>query len=314
MKRTKQASMFSFRILFLAPVLALFLAGKGAESQESARHGVVPLHKISPGQWVDKVWGDPDKPGAPFVLRIHNDAGYIVLPHTHRIDEYIVLVRGDFSLGIGRRFDRSALEPMGIGDFACVPKSMAHFAWSKTETIIQVHGIGPFSSSVLDPVYELTDNGVFLLTSLLQAGSPTQSSPPDYFALKIAREYTVMQAKALSWALGARLPISSLNTGFESRSYLPVSTSARVFYNAKRPIAQPLQHDWLERRQVLILVLLLPPDHLIQHGLDRYLLAFAQRLRVSLPDQTHQEVDLPLLIKPHVDVDVRNMIESQYLT
>jgi hypothetical protein len=74
---------------------------------------------------------------------------------------------------------------MELGTFGSVPKKMAHIAWSKTETIVQVHGIGPFSSELVDPVYELTDHGVFVLTSLLQHGKPAQSSPPDCFALKI---------------------------------------------------------------------------------------------------------------------------------
>jgi hypothetical protein len=34
-------------------------------------------------------------------------------------------------------------------------------------------------------VYELTDKGMFLLTSLLLPGSPTSSSPADCFALKV---------------------------------------------------------------------------------------------------------------------------------
>lgn len=183
MKRSK-AAMFSFRFLLLAPLLALSLAGN-AEPQDSAPHGVVPLHKIPSEQWVEKVWGDPDRPGSAFVIRIHNDAGYIVLPHVHPIDENITVVKGSWSLGMGERFSRSALQPLELGAFGIVPKNMAHFAWSKTETIIQVHGVGPFSSKVVDPVYELTDKGIFLLTSLLQPGSPTQSSPPDCFALKI---------------------------------------------------------------------------------------------------------------------------------
>jgi hypothetical protein len=140
---------------------------------------------MPPEQWVEKVWGDFNKAGEPFVIRIHNDAGYIVLPHVHPIDENITIVRGSWSVGMGRRFSRFALEPVELGTFAIVPKNMAHFAWSKSETIIQVHGIGPFSSTVTDPVYELTDKGVFLLTSLLQPGRPTSSSPPDCFALRI---------------------------------------------------------------------------------------------------------------------------------
>ena len=177
--------MFSLRVIFLAPLLALFFAGNMAQSEDPARHGVVPLHAMEPEQWVERVWGDPTKAGEPFVIRIHNGAGYIVLPHVHPIDENITIVKGSWSVGMGSRFNRSALVPMEVGAFALVPKNMAHFAWSKTETIVQVHGIGPFASTMVDPVYELTDQGVFLLTSLLQPGRPTSSSPPDCFALRV---------------------------------------------------------------------------------------------------------------------------------
>ena len=74
---------------------------------------------------------------------------------------------------------------METGTFGTAPKNMAHFAWSKTETILQIHGIGPFTSTVVEPVYELNGKGIFLLTSLLLPGSPTSSSPADCFALKV---------------------------------------------------------------------------------------------------------------------------------
>ncbi len=165
--------------------LLLAVCGNDAQSQDPARHAVVPLHTMPPGQWVEKVWGDFTKPGEPFVFRIHQDAGYITLPHTHPIDENITVVKGSWALGMGRRFNQSALEAMETGTFGMVPKNMAHFAWSRTETILQVHGSGPFTSTVIEPVYELTDEGVFSLTSLLLPGRPTSSSPPDCFALRI---------------------------------------------------------------------------------------------------------------------------------
>lgn len=177
--------MFSFRAIFLASLLALSFVGSPAQSPDPAAHGVVPLHTFAPGQWVEKVWGDPSKTGEPFVIRIHNDAGYIVLPHTHLIDENITVVQGSWSVGMGRRFSRSGLKPMELGSYGIVPKNMAHFGWAKTETVVQVHGIAPFSSTLVDPVYELTEKGAFLLTSLLQPGTPTLSSPTDCFALKI---------------------------------------------------------------------------------------------------------------------------------
>ena len=155
-------------------LLAFSLTCDVAKSQDhSASHSVYPLNKFQPGQWVEKVSGDFTKPGEPFVFRIHQDAGYVTLPHTHPIDEYITVVKGSWSLGMGRRFKRSALEPMDTGTFGIAPKNMAHFAWSKSETILQIHGIGPFSSTVVEPVYELNEKGIFSLTSLLLPGRPT---------------------------------------------------------------------------------------------------------------------------------------------
>ncbi len=97
-----------------------------------------------------RVSGDPDKPGTPFVIRIPNDVNQIVPPHWHPQDENIVVVKGTWYMGMGEKFDHKALREMNVGDYALVPKGMRHFAWSKTDTIIQVHGIGPFQIIPVD--------------------------------------------------------------------------------------------------------------------------------------------------------------------
>jgi hypothetical protein len=193
--------MYSCRILLLVLLTLIPVAGP-AQSPDPAPRAVVSLHSFAPGQWVEKVSGDPSKAGEPFVIRIHNDAGYIVLPHTHLIDENITVVQGSWAVGMGDRFNRSALEPMELGSFGLVPKNMTHFGWAKTETIVQVHGIGPFSSTLVDPVYELTGKGVFLLTSLLQPGAPTSASPADCFTLKVGARMRGERGEGV--VLGAR--------------------------------------------------------------------------------------------------------------
>jgi len=178
--------LFASRTVSILILLASSLTWDHAKAQDqSGQHDIYPLSKFQPGQWVERVSGDFTKPGEPFVFRIHQDAGYITLPHTHPIDENITVVKGSWSLGMGRRFNRAALALMDTGTFGMAPKNMAHFAWSKTETILQIHGIGPFGSTVVEPVYELTDKGIFSLTSLLLPGSATSSSPPNCFALKV---------------------------------------------------------------------------------------------------------------------------------
>src|SRR5215831_2621252 len=129
----------------LPPAFAQTATGQGANTQ--SEHSIVPLTPLS----LDgRVSGDPDKPGALFVIRIPNDANFVVLPHWHPEDENVVVVKGTWYVGMGDRFDRNALREMNVGDYILIPKKMHHFAWSKTETIIQVHGIGPFKIIPVD--------------------------------------------------------------------------------------------------------------------------------------------------------------------
>jgi Cupin len=113
---------------------------------------LVPL----PSRLDGPISGDPDKPGVPFVLRIYNDANTIVPPHWHPEDEHIVVVKGTCSFGMGDKFDRNALHEMNVGDYTLLPKKMAHFGWSRTECIVQVHGIGPFQIIPASPEEHLS--------------------------------------------------------------------------------------------------------------------------------------------------------------
>jgi hypothetical protein len=126
----------------------LAVALGGAAAQQTPRHHIVPLKDIPPPHFIEAVQGDKGIPGQSFVIRIHNDAGFIVLPHTHVEDENIVVVKGIWSLGMGSQFSSSDLDTATVGDYLFVPKGMAHFGLANTETIYQVHGIGPFVGSL----------------------------------------------------------------------------------------------------------------------------------------------------------------------
>src|SRR5262245_27761108 len=152
---------------------------------QANRQIVAPLKKIPSEQWYQIISGDPTKPGVPFVLRIDNDAGFVALPHTHPVDENIVVVQGIWAVAMGARFDRAPLQALAIGDYTILPAKMAHFGWAKTEVTIQVHGIGPFAMNEVDPLYELTDKGTALVAANGQpAGAPVTPERPC-FQLKI---------------------------------------------------------------------------------------------------------------------------------
>ena len=111
------------------------------------------------GRFIQVLYGDPDREGGHYVIRIGNDDGQIVFPHRHPEDEHIVVIQGTWFLGHGEAFNRAALEEMPVGTYGMVAKTMAHFGWSRGETIIQVHGIGPFKQLFVDPVTRITQTG-----------------------------------------------------------------------------------------------------------------------------------------------------------
>ena len=101
--------------------------------------------------------GDPDKAGAPFVIRIYNVENQIIVPHWHPEDEHLTVVKGTWHIGDGETFDRTALREMNAGDYVLVPKTMRHFGWAKTAVVVQIHGIGPFKINPVDPWMFLWD-------------------------------------------------------------------------------------------------------------------------------------------------------------
>jgi quercetin dioxygenase-like cupin family protein len=94
--------------------------------------------------------GDPTKEG-PFVMRLKVPDGYRIPPHTHPKTERLTVISGTFRLGMGDRFDESGLRDLPAGSFGYWPAGMKHFAAARGETVVQLHGIGPWRITYLDP-------------------------------------------------------------------------------------------------------------------------------------------------------------------
>lgn len=94
--------------------------------------------------------GNPAAEG-PFVLRLKLPGGYEVPAHTHSGDELITVISGEFNVGHGERLDRGATTVLPVGGFVEMPAGHPHFAWTAAETIVQIHGPGPFDIQYIDP-------------------------------------------------------------------------------------------------------------------------------------------------------------------
>jgi hypothetical protein len=94
--------------------------------------------------------GDPTREG-PFVFRLKIPDGYRVPPHTHPKTERVTVISGTFNIGMGEKFDSDATKPMPSGSYGYWEPGMKHFVWAQGETILQFHGMGPWSISYVDP-------------------------------------------------------------------------------------------------------------------------------------------------------------------
>ena len=109
----------------LVLIAALVSAQQVSFAQKPDQSHVVPLKtpsKLAMDKRFETIAGDPTKPGESFVIRIHAEAGYVIMPHTHPVDENIVVVKGSWALGMGDRFNRDTLEPMEVGDYGFAAK------------------------------------------------------------------------------------------------------------------------------------------------------------------------------------------------
>jgi quercetin dioxygenase-like cupin family protein len=94
--------------------------------------------------------GDPTKKG-PFTVRMQAPAGYKIPPHTHPTAENLTVISGTFNIGTGDRVDEAAGKALEAGGFVVLPAGMKHYAWSTTETVLQIHGKGPFEIKYVNP-------------------------------------------------------------------------------------------------------------------------------------------------------------------
>jgi quercetin dioxygenase-like cupin family protein len=107
---------------------------------------------LPPGARVAVIEGDPSSPNALFTLRAKFPPNYRIMPHTHPTDEHATVLSGTFLIGHGSTFAREQMTELPPGGYAAMPVGHAHFAATgNTETIIQIHAVGPLEFIYINP-------------------------------------------------------------------------------------------------------------------------------------------------------------------
>jgi quercetin dioxygenase-like cupin family protein len=86
-----------------------------------------------------------------FAVRLRFPDGYRLPPHTHPTDEHVTVLQGSFRVGMGKTFRADSMMTLSVDGFVTAPANMAHYASAKGVTIVQVHAMGPFAMTYVNP-------------------------------------------------------------------------------------------------------------------------------------------------------------------
>lgn len=85
-----------------------------------------------------------------FTVWIKYPKDYMVPPHRHGTAEHFTVLSGLYNFGIGSSFDITRTKAMPPASLVILPPNTWHYLWTDRETIVQIHGVGPFSSTYLN--------------------------------------------------------------------------------------------------------------------------------------------------------------------
>lgn len=105
---------------------------------------------LPPGAKAAVLEGNPSAAGL-FTMRLRVPANYKIMPHWHPADEHITVIQGSCHMGLGGKLDEKGAMEMKTGGFAVMKKGTHHYFFTKRECIIQLHGMGPWAITYINP-------------------------------------------------------------------------------------------------------------------------------------------------------------------
>ena len=139
------------RSTVLLGLISLGLAAPLANAQDAHHHLLLDPGKLTwaavpslpPGAQIAVIEG-PMNQAVPFTIRLKFPDNYRIPPHWHPAVERLTVLSGIFHLGSGESFDKAKAETLPAGGIAIMPAQMRHYAWTTGETVVQLHGTGPW--------------------------------------------------------------------------------------------------------------------------------------------------------------------------
>jgi hypothetical protein len=150
--------MKTLKLPALSLVFALGVLNAGMAGADPAAHVMVTpgdlkwadVPSLPPGAKVAVIEG-PMSEAVPFTVRLRLPADYKIPAHWHPAIEHVTVISGQFNMGVGDKLDTSKTHTLPPGAVAIMQPKTNHFAWTKEETVVQLHGVGPWGVTYVNP-------------------------------------------------------------------------------------------------------------------------------------------------------------------
>lgn len=152
MRANLKQEIFFFAVMLLAAASVSFAQGPQADStfRPDQLKWTAGPPSLPAGAQIAVLEGDPTKQG-PFTIRLKFPDGYRIPPHWHPSLEHVTVISGTFNLAEGEKADTSKGTELPPGSFFLRAPKAPHFAWATGETVIQLHGMGPWGINYVNP-------------------------------------------------------------------------------------------------------------------------------------------------------------------
>ncbi len=144
----------SAMLMLASPAIAqmadLPYAGEGFMMLDSSELVWKDVPSMAPGAQIAVIEGDLSE-ATPFTFRLKLPADYTLAPHTHPAHERVTVLSGTLHFAHGEKFDRTKTQALEKGDVAIMAPGLPMFGHTEEETIIQLHGMGPWGIEYVNP-------------------------------------------------------------------------------------------------------------------------------------------------------------------
>jgi quercetin dioxygenase-like cupin family protein len=117
--------------------------GHAFVDEDDIEYAPIEVPGFDSGMRIAAIHGDPAGTG-DYTIRLAFPDGYRFPSHWHPKGEHVTVLEGTLLLAMDMGGEAGELESFEPGDFLYLPAEHPHYGGAEGETVIQLHGMGPF--------------------------------------------------------------------------------------------------------------------------------------------------------------------------